>query len=83
MKKELPLKDFVYTDDKYTFAFVKPNEAFQSSLIVRPKHIKVLSNDTEMSTKELKEFIVKDWFEEENEQIKLAQKRKRELKKAV
>ena len=77
----LPLENFTYKDENYEFKFVNPNEAFQHSLIVRPKHLKVLSNKTDMDNKQLKEMIVTEWFQEENEQIKLEQKAKREAKK--
>lgn len=83
MKKDLPLKDFTYKDNNYEFKFVNPREAFHRSLVVRPKHLKVLRNDTEMSTKELKEFIVNEWFNEENESIKLKKKIKRDAKNCI
>ena len=81
MKKNLPLENFTYKGENYKFAFVNPNEAFQRSLIVKPKHLKLLSNNTEMDPKQLIESIVEEWFQEENEKIKLKKKAKREAKK--
>ena len=69
MKKNLPLENFTYKGENYKFAFVNPNEAFQRSLIVRPKHLKLLSNDTDMDPKQLIELIVEEWFQEENEKL--------------
>lgn len=77
----VPLENFTYKDENYEFAFVKPNEAFQKSLVVRPKHLKVLINKTDMDEEQLKVFIVDDWFGIENEQIKEARKAKREAKR--
>jgi len=81
MKKNLPLENFTYKGENYKFAFVNPNEAFQRSLIVKPKHLKLLRNDTDMDPKQLIESIVEEWFQEENEKIKLKKKAKREAKK--
>jgi len=81
MKKNLPLENFTYKGENYEFAFVNPNEAFQRSLIVKPKHLKLLSNNTDMDPKQLIESIVEEWFQEENEKIKLKKKAKREAKK--
>jgi len=81
MKKNLPLENFTYKGENYKFAFVNPNEAFQRSLIVKPKHLKLLSNNTDMDPKQLIESIVEEWFQEENEKIKLKKKAKREAKK--
>ena len=82
MKTAVPLKDFAYKEDDYEFMFVEQADAFKTTLIVKPKHIKVLVNKTAMSTAELKKFIVGDWFAEGNEQLKLEKKLKRDAKKA-
>ena len=77
--RDLPLNNFVYKDEEYDFAFANQNEAFQLSLVVRPKHLKVLRNETDKTTAQLKVLIVEEWFQEENEKIKLAVKEKKRL----
>ena len=77
--RDLPLNNFVYKDEEYDFAFANQNEAFHPSLIVRPKNLKVLRNETDKTTAQLKVLIVEEWFQEENEKIKLAVKEKKRL----
>lgn len=76
----VPLDNFTYKDENYEFSFVNQNEAFQASLIVKAKHLKILKNKTDMNDTQLAEFIVDDWFGSENEQIKERRKAKRQAK---
>jgi len=78
--KNLPLDNFKYKGDGYTFVFANPREGFYKTLIVRPRHLKVLRNDTEMTTEQLKDSVIAEWFAEENEQVRIDNNAKRRAK---
>ena len=79
--REVPLKDFKYEGDNYTFQFKNEREAFYKTLVVAPRHLKILRNNTDLSSKQLKELIVAEWFAEENEQTRRNNNAKRRAKK--
>tara|TARA_R100000935_G_scaffold6251_1_gene13735 strand:- start:483 stop:821 length:339 start_codon:yes stop_codon:yes gene_type:complete len=61
---------WTYHGDNYTF--VLSDECYHEyvCLIIKPTHIKVLKNFSDMSNKDLKAVIIKDWFQEQNEDVK-------------
>ena len=63
-------KGWTYHGDNYIF--VLSDECYHEyiCLVIKPAHIKVLKNFSEMSTKDLKVQIIQDWFAEENERVK-------------
>ena len=65
--KDLPLDNFIYEGEDYSFQFKNQREAFHSSIVVAPRHLKILSNTTDTPNKELMSLIIKEWFEVENE----------------
>ena len=75
--KDLPINNFTYEGEDYTFVFKNPREGFYRTLIVRTTHIKVILNLTGMSTPELKKFVIDDWFADENEQNRIEANTKR------
>ena len=78
----LPLDNFKYEGDGYVFEFKNEREAFYHTLVVRPRHLKVLSNNTGMTTEQLKDSVIAEWFAEENEQVRLENNAKRRAKVA-
>jgi len=79
--KDLPLDNFKYKGEDYTFTFKNPREGFYRTLIVRPSHLKLLKNNTGMANKDLKELVVAEWFAEENKQNRLEANAKRRTKR--
>jgi len=64
--RDLPLNNFVYKDEDYDFAFANQNEAFHPSLIVRPKNLKVLRNETDNNRRRSKGkclFYYRRWIQ--------------------
>ena len=78
----LPLDNFKYEGEGYIFEFRNEREAFYHTLVVSPKHLKVLSNDTGLNSNQLKELIISEWFAEENEQVRISNNAKRRAKGA-
>ena len=78
----LPINDFKYEGDGYVFQFTNEREAFYHTLVVRPRHLKVLSNTTGLTTEQLKELVIAEWFAEENEMTRLRNNEKRRAKGA-
>ena len=59
-----------YHGGDYSFQFKNEKEQFYNTLIVAPKHLKVLYNTTGLTTTDLKNKIIKQWFAEENEAVR-------------
>ena len=78
----LPINDFKYEGDGYVFQFTNEREAFYQTLVVSPRHLKVLSNDTGLNSKQLRELIITEWFSEENEMTRRRNNEKRRAKGA-
>jgi hypothetical protein len=64
--KDVPLQNFVYKGEGYTFQFKNQREAFHSSIVVAPRHLKIVSNTTGKTNEDLMPVIVWEWFEAEN-----------------
>ena len=43
---------------------------------MKPNHLKLLSNETDLSDSDLKANIIQDWFAEENERVRENNNRK-------
>ena len=56
----------VYSGEGYRFRFNREANAFLTTLVVKPVHLKILFNSTGMKPKDLKDLMIMDWFEEEN-----------------
>ncbi len=66
------------------YVFVLSDECYHeySCLVIKPSHIKVRNNTSDMSTKDLKTQIIEDWFKEENERVKLHNNEKAKQRRA-
>ena len=58
--------DGVYHAPTYSFKFKDPAIQNTTWTVIRPSHLKVLRNDSELSTADLKKLMIADWFEQEN-----------------
>ncbi len=70
-----------YNAPDYQFALTDEKYHNYATLIVNTKHIKITKNNTELSTKDIKEHIINDWFAEENEMTKQKNNAKRKEKR--
>lgn len=59
--------EYIYYGAGYYFKFTDEKYHRYATLIVKPQHIELLYNDTNMSDADLKEKIVEGWFGTENE----------------
>ncbi len=69
--------EYIYYGAGYYFKFTDEKYHRYATLIVKPQHIELLYNDTDMSDAELKEKIVEGWFSAENETTREANNKKR------
>jgi len=69
---ELYRKQWVYFDDElgYRFKLKDPSIHNQETTLVKLSQIQVLKNESDMETKALKEFVLKEWFVGENDEIR-------------
>ena len=58
---------YIYYGTSYHFKFTDEKYHKYATLIVKPQHIELLSNDTDLLDAELKKVIVEEWFGLENE----------------
>ena len=67
---------------EYHYVFVLTTEALHNheTTIIAPKHLKLLKNETGLADKELKQSIVEQWFEEQNDTTRTSNNLKRRLK---
>ena len=69
--------ELIYYGTNYHFKFTDEKYHRYATLIVKPQHIELLSNNTDLSASELKEVIVEEWFGLENEITREANNKKR------
>jgi len=62
--------EVIYQAKGYTFKFKDNSKVYYQTLIARPNHIQVLTNDTKYDDKQLANKIIDKWFAEENESIR-------------
>jgi|TARA_R100001163_G_scaffold65110_2_gene61166 hypothetical protein len=67
-----------YSGEGYEFTLSDEKYHKHQTFIVRPKHIKVLKNETELDSRDLKENIIEEWFFEENEATRINNNKKRQ-----
>lgn len=70
-----------YTAEDYSFKFIDEKLHEHSTLLIKPKHLRILSNTTTKSKKDLRDFIIDSHFYGENEAVrehnnKVARKRR-------
>tara|TARA_R110000803_G_scaffold110910_3_gene179370 strand:+ start:711 stop:983 length:273 start_codon:yes stop_codon:yes gene_type:complete len=61
---------WVYHGPDYNFSLSDEKFHDHACLIIKPSHIRVLKNFTDMATKDLKAKIIEDWFAESNLDVK-------------
>ena len=87
MKCELNRKVWKYTGEDFSFKLIDEKLHTYSSLILKPLHIKIITNESSRSTKELKQYIIDMFFFEENERVRLhnneVARKRREKRKNV
>ena len=69
--------ELIYYGANYHFKFTDEKYHRYATLIVKPQHIELLSNNTDLSASELKEVIVEEWFGLENDMTREANNKKR------
>ena len=69
--------EWIYYGASYHFKFTDEKYHRYATLIVKPQHIELLSNNTDMSDAELKKVIVEEWFGLENDMTREANNKKR------
>ena len=72
-----------YTYYGYNFSFRLAEERYHNhaTLVIRPSHIEVLENDSDMTDQEIIELAVADWFEEQNQLTRARNNKKGEARK--
>ena len=76
MKAKFQNNTVLYEGEGYKFSFKEEKHNNYASLIVKPNHLKLLSNETDLSDSDLKANIIQDWFAEENERVRERNNRK-------
>ena len=72
-----------YMGKEYKFKLADEQYHKHTSLIVGPQHIRIIKNNTELSTKDLKAQIVQTWFGAENDRVRSRSNAKRRAKRAT
>jgi|TARA_R110000787_G_scaffold138750_1_gene252421 hypothetical protein len=72
-----------YMGKEYKFKLADEQYHRHTSLIVGPQHIRIIKNNTELSTKDLKAQIVQTWFGAENDRVRSRSNAKRRAKRAT
>jgi len=82
---ELLKENKEYTYYGYDYVFRLANEKYHdyTSLIIKPSHIKLVKNLSDLSTKDLKAKIIEDWFAEENEMVRQRNNQKAKVRRAL
>ena len=77
MKVEKIDDRIVYSDKDYAFTLTDEKFHRYATLIVRPIHINIVDNKTELTKTDLKNKIIQDWFAEENDSVRESNNKKR------
>jgi hypothetical protein len=72
-----------YMSNDYKFKLADEQYHRHTSLVVGPQHIRIIKNNTELSTKDLKAQIVETWFGAENDRVRSRNNAKRRAKRAA
>tara|TARA_R100001460_G_scaffold31028_1_gene61225 strand:- start:350 stop:592 length:243 start_codon:yes stop_codon:yes gene_type:complete len=77
MKVEKIDDRIVYSDKDYAFTLTDEKFHRYATLVVRPIHINIVDNKTELTKTDLKNKIIQDWFAEENDSVRESNNKKR------
>ena len=80
MYAELKDNTLNYHGKDYSFSLTDEKYHNYATLIISPKHIKVLDNKTNLNLKDLKDMIIFEWFKDENEVVREQNNNKRRAK---
>ena len=80
MYAELKNNILNYHGKDYSFSLTDEKYHNYATLIISPKHIKVLDNKTNLNLQELKDMIISEWFAEENAFVREQNNNKRRTK---
>ena len=69
--------EWIYYGTNYHFKCTDENYHRYATLIVKPQHIELLSNNTDLPDAELKKVIVEEWFGLENDMTRESNNKKR------
>jgi len=69
--------EWIYYGTGFAFKFTDEKYHRYATLIVKPQHIELLSNNTDLSDSALKELIVEEWFGLENDMTREVNNKKR------
>ena len=70
-----------YNAPDYQFKLSDEKYHNYATLVVGSNHLRITKNDTGLSTKDLKEHIINEWFAEENEITRQRNNAKRKQKR--
>ena len=85
VKMELRKENKAYTYYGHDYVFRLANEKYHdyTSLIIKPSHIRLVKNLSDLSTEDLKAKIIEDWFAEENEMVRERNNQKAKVRRAL
>jgi hypothetical protein len=70
-----------YNAPDYQFTLTYEKYHNYATIIIKSKDIKITKNNTNLSIKDLKEYIISEWFAEENEMTRQKNNAKRKEKR--
>ena len=70
-----------YNAPDYQFTLADEKYHNYATLVIGSNHLRITKNDTGLSTKDLKEHIINEWFAEENEMTRQKNNAKRKEKR--
>jgi hypothetical protein len=76
-------KSYTYYGHDYVFRLVNEKYYDYTSLIIKPSHIRLVRNLSDLSIEDLKAKIIEDWFAEENEMVRQRNNQKAKVRRAL
>ena len=70
-----------YNSPDYQFTLADEKYHNYATLVISSNHLRITKNNTGLSTKDLKEHIINEWFAEENEMTRQKNNAKRKEKR--
>ena len=70
-----------YNAPDYQFTLTYEKYHNYATIIIKSKDIKITKNNTNLSVKDLKEYIISEWFADENENTRKQNNAKRKEKR--
>lgn len=77
MRTKIKRNRYTYYGYNYSFRLAEERYHNHATLVIRPSHIEVLENDSDMTDQEIRELAVADWFEEQNQLTRARNNKKR------